>query len=217
MTDFDAARDWVDDNSVEEIANAIIEIGFACTDCGKCCRSDGPTDEHVATIFPEEIREIQNRIDGQWDDVARPIPYGLDDQGCGETFEWGLQTTSCGDCAFYRGQGSTGGCRIYSNRPFVCRTYPFQLAVPGLVTPGAGVVERAGSVLAFECEGLGRAIDIEHARELARQLKRRAHTEIEQSEGLLEQYSGRVPTAEAVVYDSEGAKARDGSELEGPS
>ena len=215
MTDTETAREAVAALGVDEIADAVEELGFACTDCGACCRSDGD-DEHIATIFPEEVRQLQDRVDGEWRDVARPMPFGWDGDS-GETFEWALQTDGCGDCAFYRPDAEGGSCGVYEDRPHICRTYPFQLAIPGLSTPNATAVEQVGPVLAYECEGLGRDIDRETAIEMARRLQRRALEELDQQARLLEQYEPRTNESVPVVHDAEGAKRPDGKPLDSPS
>lgn len=213
MTDAEAARAAVAELTLAEIADAIEDLGFACTDCGACCRS-GDDEEHVATVFPHEIRRIGAGTDSEWRDVARPMPFGLDDDGGGETFEWSLQVNGCGDCTFYRPDGDGGGCGIYADRPLLCRTYPFQLAVPGVAQPGAAAVDRVGAVIAYECEGLGRSIDRDDALALARALKRRARNEIDQHERLIARYEPRSERDGPVVHDSEGAKAADGTPLD---
>ncbi|GAB3680810.1 YkgJ family cysteine cluster protein [Salinarchaeum chitinilyticum] len=120
---------------VEPLADAIESIGFECTRCGGCCK--GETDEsHTATVFPDEVRELQaaaaesdpgtgaeddvgespdsadgGSVEYDWRDVARPMPYGLSEGADGlegETFEWALQTNDCGDCRFYEEDGDSG-------------------------------------------------------------------------------------------------------------
>jgi Fe-S-cluster containining protein len=155
-TELDRARDL----DVAALADAIESIGFECTRCGACCKAvDGCGDEdghdHVATVFPDEVRRLQRaaaeREDGDgsgedngdgtgepydWRDVARPMPYGLTDGPDGpegETFEWALRTDDCGDCRFYAedesetGEGGPGRCTVHADRPLVCRTYPFSI------------------------------------------------------------------------------------------
>ena len=124
-----------------ELADAIESIGFECTRCGACCKAAeteaGEDEEHTATVFPDEVRTLQQAgdEDGEYDhrDIARPVPYGLTDgpEGPeGETFEWALQTTGCGDCTFYAEDDSgTGACTVHDDRPLICRTYPFSVAV----------------------------------------------------------------------------------------
>ena len=74
---------------VDEVAAAIESVGFECTRCGACCTADGDQ-PHTATVFPDEIRTLQDATDRDWEDVARPRPFGLDETGTGETFEWAL-------------------------------------------------------------------------------------------------------------------------------
>lgn len=131
---------------IEQLADAIESIGFECTRCGACCTSHGDErdQEHTATIFPDEVRTLQDS-DDEWRDVARPIPYGLSEgpDGLeGETFEWALQTDSCGDCAFYTETDGTGECTAHKNRPLICQTYPFSVALSGTSQPMGEVVDR---------------------------------------------------------------------------
>lgn len=210
--------------SVTELADAIESIGFECTHCGACCKAadcGSETDEqgdsaeaHTATVFPDEIRAIKGE-EYDWRDVARPMPYGLQDgiDGPeGETFEWALQTDSCGDCVFYAGSGDGPGCSIHGNHPLICRTYPFSVALGGTSQPMGEAVDEEGMVRAHECEGLGRDISRADAEKLAAALKERAIRELEEAIGVRDNYE---PTAESgvVVHDSEGAKRPDGSPL----
>ncbi len=261
-----------------ELADAIEEIGFECTRCGACCKGyttadgesgdggpdgddgggesggsggddDGETEPHTATVFPDEVRDLQaatgydhrsgdaapsTRSDAsrEWRDVARPMPYGLtegdDGELAGETFEWALQTDDCGDCTFYEESADgTGACSVHADRPLICRTYPFSVALGGTSQPMGEVVDSValgaqreagetgdeeGMVRAHECEGLGRDIAREDAEELAAALKERAVRELEEAVAVRDSYE----PAEAdgvVVHDSEGAKRPDGSRL----
>jgi Fe-S-cluster containining protein len=154
-----------------------------------------------------------------WRDVARPMPYGVvdgEDGPQGETFEWALQTDACGDCAFYEEVGERadgtpkGGCRVHEDRPLICRTYPFSVALGGTSQPMGEAVDEAGMVRAHECEGLGRDISREHAEELASALKERAVRELEEAIGVRDNYEP-VDVDGVVVYDSEGPKRPDGT------
>lgn len=211
MAEFAAARRTLESMSIDTIAAAIENIGFSCTDCGACCRND--EDPHVATVFPDEIRTIKEVTGTKWRDVARPMPFGLDETEAGDTFEWSLQSNSCGNCTFYDPDAPRGGCSIYADRPLICQTYPFQLAVPGVTEPNAAVTRTEGPVRAFDCEGLGRPISPEQARSLAVTLKSRARREIAESESLLASYSGNLSEDRIVIHDSEGAKRPDGSRI----
>lgn len=207
------------------LADAIEAIGFECTRCGACCTAHEENrahEEHTATVFPEEVRELQTATDCEWRDVARPMPYGLTegaDGPEGETFEWSLQTDACGDCGFY----ADGACTVHPNRPLICQTYPFSIGKAddrqhkdggglGTTQPMGGVVEQEGMVRAHECEGLGRDISREDAEELAAALKKRAIRELEEAIGVRDNYEP-TNTNGVVVHDSEGQKRPDGTPL----
>ncbi|WP_254862509.1 YkgJ family cysteine cluster protein [Halovivax gelatinilyticus] len=227
-TELARARDL--DPSV--LAGAIESIGFECTHCGACCRSESDSDcspsntdtpdggtSHTATVFPDEVRSLVGNTDGQtdWRDVARPMPFGLekspDGTTVGETFEWALQTTACGDCVFYDDGSEAGGCRVHADRPLICRTYPFSLALGGTSQPMGTAVDGEGLVRAHECEGLGREIDRDDALSLARALKARAIRELEEAIALVERYEPIESTDRIVVHDAEGPKRPDGSSI----
>ena len=239
MDDLDAELERARDLDVGELADAIRSIGFECTRCGACCRGHGEDEEHTATVFPDEVREvIAGSSDGgsdvayDWRDVARPMPFGLDREGkghgvsggddggadggdgpSGETFEWALQTDDCGDCTFYDDgePGGSGACTVYQDRPLICQTYPFSVELAGS-EPMGEVVESAGPVRAHECEGLGRDIDEADAAELARTLKARAVRGVEEMIAVRDNYEPANPgPGEVVVHDSEGAKNPDGT------
>jgi len=215
------------DLDVADLADAIESIGFECTRCGACCTAeDGCGDEggtsevpdggdpHTATVFPDEIRRLQAAGDDDFRDVARPMPYGLTEglEGlAGETFEWALQTDECGDCTFYEESDGQGACTVHDDRPLVCQTYPFSVALGGTSQPLGEAVHRAGLVRAHECEGLGRDIDRDDAEALAAALKTRAIRELEEAIQVRDRYEPADPgPGEVVVHDSEGAKGPDG-------
>ena len=229
----------------DSLADAIQSIGFECTRCGACCKGyDGSEDDtataaesdvadaetdpegdchddrepHTATVFPDEVRELQSATDYDWRDVARPMPYGLtevDGEQTGETFEWALQTDACGDCTFYReDDDGTGACAVHEDRPLICETYPFSVALGGTAQPMGEAVDEAGMVRAHECEGLGRDISRADAEALATALKERAIREIEEAIAVRDGYRPvETETGEIVVHDSEGQKRPDGSPL----
>ncbi|MFB6146972.1 MAG: YkgJ family cysteine cluster protein [Halobacteriaceae archaeon] len=198
------------DLEVGTLADAIVEIGFECTRCGACCRGDAE-DPHTATVFPDEVRDLASATDRDWREVARPVPFGLED-GEGETFEWALQTDDCGDCTFYEEPADgPNRCTVHGDRPLICRTYPFSVALGGTSQPMGGVVDQSGPVQAHECEGLGRDIDRGDAEALARALKERAVRELEEAIAVRDQYEPVTPDpGEVVVHDSEGPKQPDG-------
>jgi Fe-S-cluster containining protein len=210
---------------VSELADAIETIGFECTRCGACCKGHDE-DEHTATVFPDEIRELQRATaespdfehEYDWRDVARPMPYGLrevDGEPEGETLEWALQTDTCGDCTFYaEDESGVGACTVHDSRPLVCATYPFSVDLTGASQPMGEAVDREGPVRAHECEGLGRDIVRGEAEELAAALKRRTVRELEEAIDLRDSYEPADASVEGVVvHDSEGAKRPDGTSL----
>jgi Fe-S-cluster containining protein len=226
MESLEAELERARDLDVSELADAIETIGFECTRCGACCKADegcgenagGDSDDadpHTATVFPDEIRRLQDAGDYDFRDVARPMPYGIEetpDGPTGETFEWALQTDACGDCTFYEESDGEGACTVHADRPLICKTYPFSVALGGTSQPMGEAVDSEGMVRAHECEGLGRDISRAEAEELAAALKERAVRELQEAIGVRENYE---PTdAEGVVvHDSEGQKRPDGTPL----
>ena len=200
---------------VSDLADAIESIGFECTRCGACCKADDD-DPHTATVFPDEVRDLQATTDYDWRDVARPMPYGLSegpDGPEGETFEWALATDACGDCTFYeeREREGEGRCTVHEDRPLICETYPFSVALGGTSQPMGEAVDEAGMVRAHECEGLGRDISRADAEDLAAALKERAIRELTEAIDVRDAYTPvETGPGEVVVHDSEGAKTPDG-------
>ncbi|MFB6105470.1 MAG: YkgJ family cysteine cluster protein [Halobacteriaceae archaeon] len=196
-----------------ELADAIESIGFECTRCGGCCTSEAD-DPHTATVFPDEVRDLAER-GYDWRDVARPTPFGLHEGEAGpegETFEWALQTDDCGDCAFYEESEGVGVCTVHADRPLICQTYPFSVALDGTAQPMGEAVDEAGVVRAHECEGLGRDISRADAEALAAALKERAVRELEEAIAVRDSYAPvETDPGEVVVHDSEGAKTPDGT------
>ncbi|WP_396610415.1 YkgJ family cysteine cluster protein [Haloferax sp. S1W] len=222
--DLEAELERARDFDESELADAIESIGFECTRCGACCKgyeTEDGREPHTATVFPDEVRGLQEGADENydWRDVARPMPYGLvegDDGPEGETFEWALQTDACGDCQFYEeDDDGVGACAVHESRPLICETYPFSVDLGGTSQPMGEAVDKEGVVRAHECEGLGRDISRADAEELARALKERAIREVEEATRLSEAYKPvETESGEVVVHDSEGAKRPDGTPLE---
>ncbi|AEN06856.1 YkgJ family cysteine cluster protein [Halolamina sp.] len=226
MTSLSAELERARDLETDTLADAIERIGFECTRCGACCTHEeteaGP-EPHTATVFPDEVRALQGAVDEEtgeepaWRDVARPMPYGLSDGPDGpegETFEWALKTDACGDCVFYEEEDGVGACGVHTDRPLICETYPFSVALDGTSQPMGEAVDEEGIVRAHECEGLGRDISRDEAEELAAALKERAVRELEEAIAVRDTYEPASPEqGEVVVHDSEGAKAGDGTPL----
>ncbi|MGM0605214.1 MAG: YkgJ family cysteine cluster protein [Halobacteriota archaeon] len=191
-------------------------IGGEDGDAGTCSDPNVDREPHTATVFPGEIRELVAETDAEWRDVARPMPYGIESGPNGpegETFEWALQTDSCGDCTFYRESDGVGRCSIHDDRPLICRTYPFSVALGGTSQPMGEAVDREGILRAHECEGLGGDIDRDRAVELARELQARAVRELQEAIEVRDAYEP-VGVEGVVVHDSDGAKRPDGRPIE---
>ncbi|MDQ2049312.1 YkgJ family cysteine cluster protein [Natronolimnohabitans sp. A-GB9] len=151
--------------AIDDLADAIESIGFECTRCGACCRGLGE-EEHTATVFPDEVRELGGNEGGEgdggeydWRDVARPMPYGLSETEDGtlegETFEWAVQTDDCGDCVFYEeDDDGTGACVAHDDRPLICRTYPFSVVLADEASEGS-----SDGTLAGTSQPMGEAVD----------------------------------------------------------
>ncbi|HNX39138.1 MAG TPA: YkgJ family cysteine cluster protein [Methanothrix sp.] len=173
--------------SAATLASRIQEIGFCCLGCGECCRGE----DNSVVVFPREVRRIMEATGLAWLEVAGPPDEGeWDGEGCYHTLEWRLSKDGL-SCRFLEG----GRCRIYQDRPLLCRTYPFYLD--------------DGILRVSECRGLGGRIDREEAERLAAELLRRYTTEIEEAISLLKMYRdfARGPAAEGgatIVHDSEG-------------
>ena len=231
MESLEAELDRARELDVAELADAIETIGFECTRCGACCKAGetscgedadkesddaGDPDPHTATVFPDEIRQLQASGDYDFRDVARPMPYGIEETADGpegETFEWALQTDACGDCTFYDETDGVGACTVHDDRPLICRTYPFSVALGGTSQPMGEAVDSEGLVRAHECEGLGRDISRADAEELAGALKTRAVRELEEAIGVRDAYEP-TDAVGVVVHDSEGQKRPDGTPLD---
>ena len=175
------------DLSAERLVEQIRALGFQCLRCGDCCSGE----ENSVVVFPFEIRTILERTGLHWLEAVEPSREGeWDDQGRFHTLEWRLRKED-GSCKFYR----YGECRIYEERPLLCKTYPFFLEK---------------GVLGFsECSGLGCQTDYDQAESLAVLLIERRIAELEEAIALTEKFqdfsrgaAGRKTIC--IVHDSQG-------------
>ena len=178
--------------SKADLAAEIRDMGFSCQGCGECCRGE----DNSVLVFPQEIRAIEEATGLSWAEVAEPPQEGeWDTEGYFHTLEWRLAKVGEA-CRFYQGKE----CAIYSVRPILCRTYPFYLD--------------RGKLMASECRGLGKKIDVQEAERLAEMLIARQIIEVEEAIALLERYRDfpRGPPGERgiIVHDSEGEHEIDG-------
>ncbi len=173
--------------SRERLAAEIKDIGFKCISCGECCSGE----DNSVVVFPFEVRQILKATRESWTDEVEPPNEGeWDLEGQFHTLEWRLKKTD-GSCKFF----ISGKCKIYDDRPLLCRTYPFYLD--------------EGNLHYSECQGLRERIDYEKAMDMADLLINRSITEIEEAIGLIERYTDfkrGMPKTKGhyIVHDSEG-------------
>ena len=209
MERLDAALEVACGISIADLARQIQSVGFECTHCGECCKGS-PADPHTATVFPHEVRRLQAATGRPWTAVARPMPFGVP---YGETFEWALATDATHGCVFYDTEEPEKGCTVHAERPGICATYPFSLAVDGAGDASGEPVGADSLLRVHACEGVGEPISDTAALRLARRLRERTIVELIEAAALLERYDPR-PHGELVVFDSEGAKDPQGRRLE---
>jgi len=105
---------------LDELTEIIREVGFTCDLCGRCCtrRFNG----HVF-LFPDEAEKIRAIAPSA---LEPPPVYDTCDQN-GVLYVSGYTIRSkndeAGSCWFFEG----GRCQIYSERPRICRSYPYML------------------------------------------------------------------------------------------
>jgi Fe-S-cluster containining protein len=170
----------------EELAGRLREIGFSCTRCGVCCR-DAAEDANLVMVTPGEIDLLSQGTGQPSECFTEPYPESIRTVAGGSlTFERCLSRTPTG-CTFLSGNF----CTVYRHRPWICRTYPFMLDGDELVI--------------FPCEGLGRGISGDQARELSLLLlqRRAAETEEEEAVGRV-LASVPVPEGKRVLIDGRG-------------
>ena len=110
-------------------------------------------------IYPAEVRALALQSGLSWEEVAEPYPEQITlPSGTICTFEWAIRKRE-GRCIFLE----DGCCRVYSCRPWICRTFPFALSGKRL--------------LREECPGLGRETGESEALALAQDLISRREIE----------------------------------------
>lgn len=171
---------------VDDLADEVMEVGFACTRCGACC-TEVSGDSNLVIVSPSEVRAVAGAAGVPAGEVADPYPEFLDrENGRRFTFDWCLKREE-GRCRFL----DEGRCRVYAARPWICRTYPFMLDGDRLIVS--------------ECPGIGRQMEREAAVALARDLLERQRAEIREEAGIREVMKAvPVPSGSVAVIDSEG-------------
>jgi Fe-S-cluster containining protein len=105
---------------MDELVAIIMDVGFTCDLCGRCCTRQ--FNGHVL-LFPEEAERIR-AIDPCA--LEPPPAYDFCDQN-GVLYVSGYTIRTVQDqndsCRFLE----KGKCQIYSERPEICRIYPYML------------------------------------------------------------------------------------------
>jgi uncharacterized protein len=168
------------------IARIIKETGFSCTRCGGCCRQDSPGSNQVMATATD-LHAIGEVSGLSREDFCDPFPGAVcigEDLTC--TFNWELRRTVNG-CTFLSGTL----CTVYPVRPWICRTYPFQLT--------------DGRLEVFPCPGIGLEISEHEAEELAGLLVDRYLAESEEEIAIRKTLASHpIPDCGHFVADSEG-------------
>ncbi|MPM72237.1 hypothetical protein SDC9_119210 [bioreactor metagenome] len=101
-----------------EFISIIKELGFKCELCARCCTKE--FNDHVFLLDSdlERIRSINP-------DAVTSAPYYefCDQNGRFYVSGYALKTKPDGSCFFLENRR----CRIYENRPLICRVYPHML------------------------------------------------------------------------------------------
>jgi Fe-S-cluster containining protein len=173
---------------VSIIARRIRAIGFRCLKCNTCCRVL-EEDSNLVMVSPLEIRRILSFPIRSWDDIAEPYPETIDDgNGHRYTLGWCMRREG-NHCIFLK----EGCCGIYENRPWISRTYPFDLV--------------GSEVWIYSCPGLGEEISWEDALDLGRVLIERQEAETFEEDNLRGVFQNNpAPSELFVVIESEGVK-----------
>lgn len=104
--------------SDEQLCRIIKEVGFECDMCAKCCTNE--FNDHVF-LLDGEVTRIRKLAP----DILKPAPYFefCDNSGTFYVSGYALRTREDGSCIFL----DSGRCRIYEERPMICRLYPYML------------------------------------------------------------------------------------------
>jgi len=101
-----------------EFISIIKELGFKCELCARCCTKE--FNDHVFLL--DSDLAIIKEIDP---DAITPAPYPefCDQEGRFYVSGYGLKANPDGSCIFLENKR----CKIYENRPLICRVYPHML------------------------------------------------------------------------------------------
>jgi Fe-S-cluster containining protein len=101
-----------------EFVDIIKELGFRCELCARCCTKE--FNDHVFLL--DSDLDVIRKIDP---DAVVPAPYPefCDQKGRFYVSGYALKTKPDGSCIFLQNKR----CKIYENRPSICRVYPYML------------------------------------------------------------------------------------------
>lgn len=101
-----------------EFVSVIKELGFKCEFCARCCTKE--FNDHVF-LLDADLAVIR-KIDP---DAITPAPYPefCDQKGRFYVSGYALKANIDGSCIFLENKR----CKIYENRPLICRIYPHML------------------------------------------------------------------------------------------
>ena len=119
LSELEEERELLEGYPADEYAEIVRDTGFSCTCCGRCCTK--AVNDHVF-LLDEDVRRIRQA----YPDVLVPAPYfeACDQNGRFFVSGYALKTKDGNICTFLN---ESGRCRIYADRPMICRVYPYML------------------------------------------------------------------------------------------
>jgi Fe-S-cluster containining protein len=94
-----------------------IDLSWQCQRCGLCCQDTAGHARHIR-LLPTEVLDISRRTDIPVEELAT--------HSSNDPYRYEMRKDK-GKCRFLEGNV----CQIYSNRPLVCRYYPFEMNSEG--------------------------------------------------------------------------------------
>ncbi|MFH0966425.1 MAG: YkgJ family cysteine cluster protein [Methanobacteriota archaeon] len=111
-------RDLLHKYPIEELIDIIKDVGFGCTQCGRCCSTE--QNGHVFLLQQDTEKALN-----LYPETVIPAPFFeiCDRNGRFFVSGYALRTKPDGTCIHL----TEGQCRIYQNRFSICRIYPYML------------------------------------------------------------------------------------------
>ncbi len=92
-----------------------VNIRFDCTKCGLCCGDTEHKKRHIL-LLEQEAQTIAK-------ETTKPTQAFTTEKSNNQPFIYEMKKTTEGKCVFLK----NNQCRIYAQRPLICRFYPFEL------------------------------------------------------------------------------------------